>query len=37
MGPPLIIQEANVAAHKLQDFGRIAATRAMAVNIHKPA
>jgi hypothetical protein len=34
---PLLIQEANVVVHELQDFGGIGAARAMAFNIHEPA
>jgi hypothetical protein len=34
---PLLIQEANVVAHQLQDFCGIAATGAMAFNIDEPA
>jgi hypothetical protein len=33
----LLVQEANVGSHQLQDFGGIAATRTMALNVHKPA
>jgi hypothetical protein len=32
-----LVQETNVVAHELQDFGGIAAIRAMAFNIHEPA
>jgi hypothetical protein len=34
---PLRIQEANVVAHQLQDFGGIAATGSVTLDIHKPA
>ena len=34
---PLRIQEPNVVAHELQDFGGIAATRTMTFDIDEPA
>jgi hypothetical protein len=34
---PLLVQEANVVTHQVQDFGGIAATRAIALNIDQPA
>jgi hypothetical protein len=33
----LLVQEPDVVAHEVQDFGGIAATRAMAFNVHEPA
>jgi hypothetical protein len=31
---PLLVQDADVVAHQLQDFGGIAATRAIALDIN---
>jgi hypothetical protein len=34
---PLLVQDADVVTHQLQDFGGITATRAMAFDIDEPA
>ncbi len=34
---PLLVQEANVAAHELQDFGGVGTARPMAFDVHEPA